>query len=329
MNAAVLKNCKFITEDIEKPILNNQKGAIVKVIGCGLCGSDIVKLKTGLAKDGAVLGHEVVGEIVELNTDTTFKLSDKVAMGHHIPCFKCEYCINEHYSMCKHFKETNIFPGGFSEFIFVSEEHLKNTVFKINEHLTDIEASFLEPLACCIRAVKRANIHKNSRTLIIGLGSIGLLMGQAVKAYENEVYGCDLLDDRVTLAKKYGFDNSYIINSTKDLYNYRYFDNIFLTAGASSAVDYAVNAAKDGGNIIVFSSIKDNNGFINNEIYYRELTVMGSYSPSPMDLKESMNLLDSKRVRVEGLSTVYPLENLNNAIDDTISNKIMKAYITI
>ena len=108
------------------------------------------------------------------------------------------------------------------------------------------------------------------------------------------------------------------------------FDTVFLTAGATQAINFAVKAARDGGTIVVFSSIKDDLvGYRNNDIYYRELTVMGSYSPSPMDLEDSMKLIESGKVRVDGLSTIYPLEKLNDAMKDTLSNNIMKAYIKL
>lgn len=336
MKAAVLNNNKFEIQQLPRPIFDEYgTGAIIKVIGCGLCGSDIVKMRTGAAKNGTVLGHEVVGEIVEINSNTHFEVGDKVALGHHVPCFNCQYCWGENFSMCRHFKKTNIVPGGFAEYIYVSEEHLLNTVFDVNLNLTDVEASFLEPLACCVRAVKRAQIRDNSSCLVIGLGSVGILMGEAVKAFGHKVYGCDILQDRVKNAENYGFDKTFLIeDETETLNNMKSiapigFDTIFLTAGASPTVDFAAKAARDGATIIVFSSIKDNNGFKNNDIYYRELNIMGSYSPSPMDLEDSMKLIEEGRVNVKGISTVYPIEKINDALNDTISNKIMKAYIKL
>lgn len=336
MKAAVLEDNKFIIKDIHKPSLAEYKnGAIIKVIGCGLCGSDIVKMNNGQAKDGDVLGHEVVGEIVEINSESNFAIGDKVALGHHVPCFSCQYCWNGNYSMCRHFKSTNIRPGGFSEYIYVSEEHLLKTVFRVNLNLSDIEASFLEPLGCCIRAVKRAQINHHSKNLVIGLGSVGILMGGALNAFGYEVYGCDLNPDRAKLSLSYGFENSFVMNDENEVLEKMKktsplgFDTIFLTAGASKTIDFAVKAARDGAKIVVFSSVKDNNGFLNNEIYYRELTVMGSYSPSPMDLEDSMELIEKGKVKVSGLSSVYSIEELNEAIADTRSNKIMKAFIKI
>ena len=99
--------------NINKVALEGQKGAIVKVLGCGLCGSDIVKFQHGLAQDGTVLGHEIVAIIEDINSDTNFKKGDRIVCSHHIPCFECHYCKGGSYSMCRHFKQTNIITGGF------------------------------------------------------------------------------------------------------------------------------------------------------------------------------------------------------------------------
>ena len=84
-----------------------------------------------------------------------------------------------------------------------------------------------------------------------------------------------------------------------------------------------------GGKILVFSSTPNNLGYANNEIYYKELTVMGSYSPSPQDLEDSFNLLSSGKMDVKNLTTTYPIDRIQDAFEDTISNKIFKAYISL
>lgn len=335
MKAATINNGKLVVTEIEKPKLN-KKGAIVKVIGCGLCGSDIVKLKSGSSKDGTVLGHEVVGEIIEIESTTSFQVGDRVVLGHHVPCFDCVYCWGGNYSMCKKFKKTNIIPGGFAEYIFVSELHLQNTVFTPNAELSHEEASFLEPLACCIRSVKRAELPYSSRVLVIGLGSIGLLMGQAAKALGYTAFGCDLLEDRVKTSKRLGFEDSFVftteeetIKKIKESVSNLGVDAIFMTSGSDRTLDFALKIVRDGGTLVVFSSIKSDMGYTNNDIYYRELKILGSYSPAPVDLEDSIDFLQSRKVVVENLSTHYNLENINEAIEDTLSNKIIKAYINL
>ena len=325
MKVAEIENDVLVINNRENETLSDRKGAIVRVLGCGLCGSDIVKLKHKLVKNGTVLGHEIVAQRVEINSDTHFKKDDIIITSHHIPCKKCEYCKNGNVSMCRHFKETNIFPGGFSELVYVSEEHLQNVAYIKPQNLTDEEASFYEPLGCCIRAVKRAALKESSTVLVIGLGSIGIIMAQALKAYGMNVIGCDLLASRVQVLKNIGVE-AFTLNEMCESIKA---DCVFMTSGSDKAINTALKFVRDGGKILVFSSTPQNFGYANNEIYYRELTVLGSYSPSPQDLADSLELLKTKQVKVTGLSTIYPLENVQKAINDTVENKILKAYIKI
>lgn len=325
MKVAEIENDILVIKNREDEKLNGRKGALVKVLGCGLCGSDIVKLTQHRAKQGTVLGHEIVAFITDINSDTNFKVGDTIITSHHIPCGKCEYCKNGNVSMCRHFKETNIFPGGFSEYVFVSEEHLRNVAYLKPKNLTNDEVAFYEPLGCCIRAVKRAGLRQNSTALVVGLGSIGILMAQALKAFGMNVIGCDLITSRVELLKNLGIEAFKVTEMCDSIKA----DGVFMTSGSDKAIPTALKFVRDGGKILVFSSTPQNFGYANNEIYYRELTVLGSYSPSPVDLKDSFELLKNKDVKVSGLSTEYNLENVQKAINDTLDNKILKAYIKI
>lgn len=325
MKIAVIEKEHIVVKNVDKITLGDRKGAIVKVLGCGLCGSDIVKFREHISKEGTVLGHEIVAEIVEINSDTMFKTGEKIVTSHHIPCGTCDYCRHGNVSMCKHFKSTNIRPGGFSEYVYLSEEHLQNVAHPMPENLSEIEASFYEPLGCCVRAVKRAKLMDGSKVLVVGLGSIGILMSQALKAYGMNVMGCDLIQDRIERLQNLGIDAV----DSRDLEQTEVFDAVFMTSGADKAIDVALKNIKSGGTILVFSSTPHNTGYPNNEIYYRELTVLGSYSPAPVDLKDSLELLRTGKVNVKDLSTIYSLDDIQKAFDDTIANRIMKAYIKI
>jgi len=336
MKSAILEDGKVKIINVKKPDLSAQ-GAIIKVIACGLCGSDIVKIRHSSENPDkkVILGHEVVGEIVEINTEiignsyynnvfTPFKKGDIVTLGHHYPCMECDFCKNGHHSMCSAFKAVNISPAGFSEYIFITEGHLKNTVFKLKEGVSIENATFMEPLSCCIRAIRQAGYKYKGenpphKSLVIGLGSIGLLMSLGLKAFDIEAFGFDINPERQSFAGKFGikFDE-----------NLRY-DTIFMTSGSYKAIDTALKHIKDGGKIVVFSSVEGDFGYKNNDIYYRELTVLGSYSPAPVDLALSYELISQGIVNLEGVSTFYTLDNLPLAVDDTMKNKIFKACIKL
>ncbi len=336
MKSAILDDGKISIINVKKPELT-APGAIIRVIACGLCGSDIVKIRH--AKENpdkkVVLGHEVVGEIVEINTNVIgnsyfknnnepFKTGDIVTLGHHYPCMECDFCKSDHHSMCKFFKATNISPAGFSEYIYVTEGHLQNTVFKLKDTMSIENATFMEPLSCCIRAIRRAGYSYNGENppdncLTIGLGSIGILMCLGLKAFNVNTFGLDINPKRQLFAEKFNirFDE-----------NLRY-DTIFMTSGSFKAIDTALKYIKDGGKIVVFSSVEGDFGYKNNEIYYRELSVFGSYSPAPIDLALSYELISQGIVNLEGISTFYTLDNLAVAVNDTMLNKIFKACIKL
>ncbi len=346
--------------EIDKPQIK-EGSALVKVLGVGVCGSDLLKLDRALVKPGTILGHELVGEIIEAPKDSKFELGDKIISSHHVPCGKCKFCLNEQESLCTQFKKTNFNPGAFCEYLELSADHLKYTVEKVPEFMTDIEASFTEPLACCIKAIERSGLQKyrgdQARVLILGLGSIGLMIGQLVKYYfpNLNLVGCDLLQTRLDLAKDLGFDELHenlsdtrlaspekteltkaSMSISKDEHNavdedlsQARFDFIFLCAGADASLDMAVNYAENGATLVVFSSVKtDTLGFNNNDIYYKELTVLGSYSPNLNNLKESLELISNKDIKVDKLIThTTNLENLGKTIEKARQEKGIKVFL--
>ena len=316
---------------IDAPKLNNNS-ALIKILGVGVCGSDLLKLDRALVKEGTVLGHELVGEISEISDALSqkygFQIGDRIVSSHHVPCLECKFCLNKQESLCTKFKTTNFNPGAFCEYLELSQDHLKYTVQKVPEGLSNLDASFTEPLACCIKAIERSGIKDyqgtQAKILVLGLGSIGLLIGQLAKYYkpELELTGCDLQDDRLQLAKKLNFDLQ--TNKLDDKYDY-----IFLCAGADQGIDIAIEHAEHGAKIVVFSSIKNNDlGFNNNDIYYKELTVMGSYSPNLNNLKEALELISNKKILVSDLiSHKAKLENLGKTISQAKRDRGIKVFL--
>ena len=126
MKAAQIENGTIIIKERENEALRVEKVLLLKFWAAVCAARILLNLNSIFQKDGTVLGHEIVAKIVDIDSETNFKQGDVIITSHHIPCGKCEYCKNGNVSMCRHFKETNIRPGGFSELVFVSEEHLKN-----------------------------------------------------------------------------------------------------------------------------------------------------------------------------------------------------------
>ncbi|MBI3589898.1 MAG: alcohol dehydrogenase catalytic domain-containing protein [Candidatus Melainabacteria bacterium] len=327
------KEQKLKITELPKPELKEDE-VLLKVDVCGVCGSDLVKIKNDLVQEGTVLGHEVVGTIVETGSQVRkWSSSQKVLVAHHVPCLNCYFCKSGNFSMCSQFKSTNLYPGGFAEYIKLSRAHLEHTTFLIPKGtVSDHEIALTEPLACCLRAVTRAQITTSNSVLICGLGSIGIMLGKLCIEKGAHTFGIDLLEERINLTKDmlaihdgYLADSNELKSWISSKTEGRGVDIIFLASGSDKSINQATSLVRSGGKIVVFSSIAKEEGFYNNEIYYRELSIIGSYSPSPIALKEAYQLIITGKIKLKKLITdIVPLKELPKQIEKCFKNKSIK-----
>jgi L-iditol 2-dehydrogenase len=212
--------------------------------------------------------------------------------------------------MCPVFRASNIAPGGFAEFVRVPADLVQQTTLLLPDHLSDEEASFTEPLACCIRAVQRSALQPGDTAVVVGLGSIGLQMAQAVKALTEDVQviGFDVLLDRVILGHKLGIDRALhpgtpdLKERIEDWTDGQGVDVVILTAGGAQALTQAIDLLCPGGLLNIFAWPP---GLVApvplEKLYHGEMTLTTSYSASPADLRISLGLLSSGKVRVDRL----------------------------
>ncbi|HXX77777.1 MAG TPA: alcohol dehydrogenase catalytic domain-containing protein [Ktedonobacteraceae bacterium] len=317
---------------------------LVRVHGCGLCGSDIVKIMQQ-ARPPVVLGHELTGTIVERGRDVTnFEVGQRVIVSHHVPCGTCHYCRHQNYSMCANFKTSNIDPCGFAEYIRVPTEHVQYTTLLLPDSLSAEEGSFVEPLACCVRAIRRTPLQAGDSVVIMGLGSVGLLMLQAAKAVgasdsgRVRVYGVDLLPERLQLALDLGADDVIPAPADEDDFRQaldqysdgRGADAIIITAPGSRPFQQALAGARKGGTINIFAAHAGNVPINLEKIYQQEQSITSTYSSSPEELRIALGLLASRKVRVDGLiSHRLPLERFSEGVTLMRDRKALKVYYQI
>jgi L-iditol 2-dehydrogenase len=308
---------------------------LVRVRGCGLCGSDILKFVNPATKVPAVFGHEVVGEVVEVGASVTgFSGGGRVVVAHHVPCFACHYCRRGSPSMCRDFKLSNLDPGGFAELCRVPAANVAHACFALPATMSDETASFTEPLACCLRAVKRSGAAPGDTVMVVGLGSIGCLLVQAFALAGAAVFGADLVAGRRALGRRAGArvpdEDAELDAAIRQATDGRGVDIVMLTAGGASLLPWAAARVRDGGQLHYFAggagaslplSLAD--------LYHRELTISATYSSSPVELREAFALLSRGAVNVEGLITHrLPLDQLARGVDLMQRQQAVKVYIT-
>ena len=328
---------EFKLEEIDKPEIREEE-MLIEMLYTGLCGSDIVKIFDPAVRKPAVFGHEVVGRVVETGKNVTgFKTGDIVVTAHHIPCYRCHYCLHGNHSMCRHFKETNIYPGSFCQYIRLSKEHIRYTTFKVPPDLNLLEALFIEPLACCIRAMDRIAFCKNDIFSVVGTGIIGMLFIQLIKLAGGRVAAIDLDDERLSLARILGA--GYTINPSnknvaREIKNItaRGIDIAVLTVTNKNTLSEALLYLRDGGTVNIFgASGKESRFEVDLEnVYKRELTIISSYSATPETLRRTYDIVTGKKINLSPLiPEVLPLSDFKNGLDLMMQRKIYKAVFKL
>ena len=217
----------------------------MRVLACGLCGSDVEKL--GRAPAGTVLGHEVVAQRAD---------GVRLALIHHRPCGECERCRAGHESTCERFAAPTIVPGGFAEQVAAADG------VALPDTVDDATGTYVEPLACVLRGVERL---PRGRVLVVGHGFVGRLFAAVLSRRGDEVFATDTRPDRT------GPDPEGPVDAT------------VLCAPAAP-----LDAVAPGGTVLVFA---DAGPVELDEVYRRELTLVGSRSATPRHMAEAAALL--------------------------------------
>jgi L-iditol 2-dehydrogenase len=306
---------------------------LLRVRGCGLCGSDLAKLR-GPAPRPTVLGHEVVGEVAGIGPGVQGLASgERVVVAHHVPCMACHYCRRGSPSMCRAFRASNLDPGGFAEYARVPAENVRHVTFRVPAGMSDAVAAFTEPLGCCVRAIRRAAIQPEDTVLVVGLGAMGCLLLQLAARQGGQVVAVDPLPARRALAETLGARTAVgpegVEAALAGPSEGRGADVVVLTAGAPALVRAAFGWVRDGGSVHLF--VGEGEGPLPvGDLYRRELTLTATYSSSPADLAEAFGLLESGAIRVAELcSHRVPLERLTEAVGLMERREALKVFIEV
>ena len=183
------------------PSIDDSK-ALIRIKTCGVCPSD-VRFYTGARQSSAyprIPGHEWAGDIVEVGKGLDgFQPGDRVVADWRAICGECYYCRRGIFNYCSNLKHGQV-KGGFCEYGYAVRPNLR----KIPENVSYEEASFTEPLACCLNGVNRSNIHTGDDVVVVGAGQIGLMHVQLARHLGGRVIACDLIEARLEKAKALG-----------------------------------------------------------------------------------------------------------------------------
>ncbi len=323
--AVVLEEC-----DVPAP---GPGEVLVAMRACGICGSDLMRWYVE-PRAPLVLGHEPVGEVVAAGEAVEAPLPEvgaRVFVHHHVPCGECELCRRGRDTLCETFKATRIHPGGFSERILVPAENAARDLLVVPESVSDAAATLIEPLACCVRGLRRAKVDRETRLLVIGGGQMGLLTALGGLAAGARVAVAEPLAERRALAGSLGAagiepDPEAVSSALGGLPTV-----VMLATGAAAAWELALSAADKGAVVQLFapSGPGESRAFDVDDVFFRELEIQASYSAGPHDTRFALQLIAGGAVPAERLVTHrFPLERTEEALAAARSREGVKVIVT-
>ncbi len=306
------------TEEVEQPEPGPGE-AIMRVMSSGLCGSDVMQWYRR-DKVPLVLGHEVSGEVVEVGEGVTkLSIGERIVAAHHVPCLNCRYCRDGHESVCDLLRKTNFHPGGFAQYLRLPAINVDRGVFALPPGMSHDEGTFVEPLACVLRAQKAGRVGPGKSVLVIGSGISGVLHVALARALGAEFVGAtDHVPYRLEAARKAGA--SITIKAAHDVpmafteaNGGRGADTVILTAAVPAATQQAFQTIDKGGTIVFFAPSPEGTEIklpVNDLLWKQETTLTSTYAASPAEHLEAMELISSGRVGVTDFIThTLPLES--------------------
>ena len=339
MKVAVYYDQKDIRVEETSIPETNVDEILVQMKACGICGSDLMDwyLKP---RAPLVLGHEPAGTVVKKGKKVgEFSVGDRVFVHHHVACLKCHYCLRGDYTLCKQFHETNIKPGGFAEYFRVPGVNVQTDTLKIPEAISDEEATLIEPVACCIRAMKKCNVQTGDTVAIIGAGTTGLIHTALSKIYgATRTIVSDFIDFRLSLAERYGADIAVnpqkddITETVRSETDGRGVDVAVVTAPNLEAYRTAIKVCRKGGKLCVFAPTEPEKHLqiSPEELFFFEVQMIPSYSTSHLETRTALQLLETNRIDVKPLITHrFELPQTAQAFKTALENReSLKVLVT-
>jgi L-iditol 2-dehydrogenase len=314
---------------------------IVSLAACGICGSDLEKVK-GNYRATQVIGHEPVGTVAAIGAGVAgLTVGTRVFAHHHVPCYACPACYSGAYTYCPSYTKTNLDPGGFAEQFRIPAVNVsRGAILPLAPTVSWDEGTLLEPAGCALTALRTVGLPPGTTVMILGLGPVGILYSRLARALgAGWIGGADLSALRRTAAGRRGADATLDPRNVEKVQQLvqlatggRGVDLAVVATSASSAVSVATSLVRRGGTVNLFGLPEAGSHLEEDlqQLYLRGIRVIPTYATTERDIAEVHALLSAKRLEVRDLVTHrLPLDKLPEAFQlASQPDKALKVIVT-
>lgn len=320
MKAAVLHAPRDLRiEATSEPIVRPGE-VLVRVRAAGVCGTDYRIWSGGRAVCyPLVMGHEFIGEAAAVGEGVTrIRPGERLAIEPNYSCGVCDLCREGRKNLCLARTAIGIdVPGGFAELVAVPER----CCWPAPAALTEDQLLLVEPLAVVVRAVGRAAPRPGESAVVLGVGTLGLLALQLLRARGCRVLALSRTERRLALARELGAEAAATLGADSGVEAARAFsgrdgvDLVVETAGSPEAVGVAVGLVRPGGRVVLTGLPHAPSSVEFFWVVRREIQILGSMIYQE-EFAEALTVLAEGRIRTAPLVTHrFPLAAIEEALE--------------
>ena len=321
-------------------------GALLRVTACGICGTDVRAFYNGdrRIEPGAVLGHEICGEVVEVGPEADgldAKPGDRVHVISTLYCGHCSLCRSGNEHLCQNGGLMGFdFPGAYAELAAIPAIALKN-VFRLPNGLDDIHATFADPLSDALCGQKDLAIELDDRVVVIGAGPIGTAHAAlALSQGAGSVYLLEAAPQRLELARAVLGEDGVVYGDVRERDPVAFVhaetgdgaERVIVACSNARAQEQALEMAAPRGRVLFFGGLPKGTttiDFPSNVLHYREVAVLGSYASRYRDQVLALDMLARNTGNVRGvISDVIGLDETPAAFPRIRGGEALKVVVT-
>lgn len=287
---------------------------LIEIKACNLCTSEYgIYSGARSANFPYMFGHEWSGVVVDKGSDVNrFKQGDYVVGCYEYDASSLEAQLGNSSCAPRAYAFDEMNPDGFyGRFRSCGQYVTQRAVstFHMNPSIEISEAAFLEPLATVVSGVRKLHLQPHDRVLVIGAGTMGILNALVAKAYGCSVYQSEMMEKKIKTARELGINvidvaKKDAVTTILEESGVKGFDVVIVAVGVSAAYEQARKLVKEKeGTLLLFAA-----GFPEpklcitpNEIHYRKMKIMGTYTANFQDFEEAADLLSTKKIDVSKL----------------------------
>jgi 2-desacetyl-2-hydroxyethyl bacteriochlorophyllide A dehydrogenase len=295
-------------------------GVRVRVLRSGICGTDLHARTNPRYPVGAVLGHEIAGEVIAIGDQVTgWEVGDRVALYHGTPCGTCQMCRTDRSYMCLNHLDNalglGVTRGGMAEEIVVGQ----GLLHRVPEGLSMDAAAVAEPLSIAVHGVNKADLRGHEPVCVLGAGPIGVMTACVLRGRGHDrVVVVDPNPGRRARAEGIGFVAVELDQLDEVLQRElgQRPDVVFECSGHPSAAGLAVAVVAHSGRIVLQGVTREPVAISQMQVVMKEVLLVGAASCTQAELDEALQLLASGRVDASQLVTaVVPPERAHEMFE--------------